>query len=230
MDYLGRSFGTVVVLIVLLYLMGEGYGGSRLGDVATWAIAFATILVTLRAVGSKQRLVAGIAVTLTAALTLAAVGRLVVDVRSLGVPADALAYLGLLIAPFLTLRWALTRRRVDLEVVLAAVAVYLFIGIFFAGIYQFAARIDPTFFDPAQYEAYGEWSIFYYSFTVLTTLGFGDITPVPDWLQGITVLEALIGQVYLVVLVARLVALHIRDWRVEPVREDPTPSAPTRPD
>ena len=48
----------------------------------------------------------------------------------------------------------------------------------------------------------------YYSFVVLTTLGFGDITPVDAFAQRITALEAIVGQIFLATVVARFVALH----------------------
>jgi len=49
----------------------------------------------------------------------------------------------------------------------------------------------------------------YFSFVTLTTLGYGDITPVSMPARMLTTAEALIGQLYLVILVARLVGLHI---------------------
>jgi len=49
----------------------------------------------------------------------------------------------------------------------------------------------------------------YYSFVTLTTLGFGDITPVSDPARSLSLLEAIVGQLYLAVLVARLVGIHI---------------------
>ncbi len=49
----------------------------------------------------------------------------------------------------------------------------------------------------------------YYSLVTLTTVGYGDITPVTPVAQGFSNLEAIVGQIYLVVLVARLVGLHV---------------------
>jgi len=53
------------------------------------------------------------------------------------------------------------------------------------------------------------------SFVSITTLGFGDLTPTSGLPQALTVLEALIGQVFLVTLVARLVTLWVREPRSE---------------
>jgi voltage-gated potassium channel Kch len=53
----------------------------------------------------------------------------------------------------------------------------------------------------------------YFSFVTLTTVGFGDVVPVDPVARAAMILEALIGQFYLVVLVARLVGMHIVDMR-----------------
>jgi hypothetical protein len=49
----------------------------------------------------------------------------------------------------------------------------------------------------------------YYSYTTLTTLGYGDITPTSPPAQSLSSLEAIVGQFYLTILVARLVGLHL---------------------
>ena len=50
----------------------------------------------------------------------------------------------------------------------------------------------------------------YFSFTTLTTLGYGDVAPRSDVARMLAILEALIGQIYLVVIVARLVGSYMR--------------------
>jgi hypothetical protein len=52
-------------------------------------------------------------------------------------------------------------------------------------------------------------SLFYFSFTTLTTLGYGDITPAGKFAQVLANMEAIAGQVYLAIFIARLVGLHI---------------------
>ena len=49
----------------------------------------------------------------------------------------------------------------------------------------------------------------YFSFVTITTLGYGDITPVTEVAKAITTLEAIVGQIYLVVVVAWLVGMHV---------------------
>ena len=59
-------------------------------------------------------------------------------------------------------------------------------------------------------DAGGDFLVFeYYSFVTLTTLGFGDITPLTRMAKAFSVLEAVIGQLYLVVVVAWFVGMHV---------------------
>ena len=52
---------------------------------------------------------------------------------------------------------------------------------------------------------------FYYSFVTMTTLGYGDIVPVSSAARGLATLQAVVGQLYLAVLVARLVGLYVAE-------------------
>lgn len=49
----------------------------------------------------------------------------------------------------------------------------------------------------------------YYSFVTITTLGYGDVTPVSDVAKALSVLEAVVGQLYLVVVIAWLVGMYV---------------------
>jgi voltage-gated potassium channel len=100
--------------------------------------------------------------------------------------------------------------RVTKDVLFAAIIVYLMMGIMWAGVYAFLSKIDPSSFEIGSLEKKDPNLIFtYYSFVTLTTLGYGDITPMTDITYALAILEAIIGQLFLTVLVARLVALHI---------------------
>jgi hypothetical protein len=58
----------------------------------------------------------------------------------------------------------------------------------------------------------------YYSFVTLTTLGYGDINPLSPQAGTLAILEAIIGQLYLAVLIARLVGMHISQSRENKAR------------
>jgi hypothetical protein len=93
-----------------------------------------------------------------------------------------------------------------------AIAVYLLFGVFWAHAYHIAAMLVPgSFAGPAELTNVSGWA--YYSFVTLTTVGYGDITPVSQVARTLSIAEALTGQLYLAVLIARLVAMEIVFWQ-----------------
>jgi hypothetical protein len=100
----------------------------------------------------------------------------------------------------------LTRRRTATSKTLAgAVAIYLLVGLVFADLYMCLAQLSgvPFFAQPG---ATGSVAYFYFSYTTLTTVGFGDLTAGTDPGRMLAVVEALMGQLYLVTVVAFIVA------------------------
>jgi hypothetical protein len=104
-------------------------------------------------------------------------------------------------------------RGVVVQAVLGALAVYLLLGLTFAALVgALAAVIDaPYFAEPVKA---GVSDRAYFSFTVLTTTGFGDLTPAVGVGRLLAVLEMLIGQLYLVTVIALLVGNLGRRHRV----------------
>jgi hypothetical protein len=94
--------------------------------------------------------------------------------------------------------------KVTPDMIIGAICVYLLIGIQWTVFFELINCIDPD-----AIISDGDISFFYFSFTTLTTLGYGDIIPNSNFAKILTNAEAITGQVYLAVLVARLVGLHI---------------------
>lgn len=119
----------------------------------------------------------------------------------------------------LIVRALFQQRQVDFDSIAASMCGYLLIGVAFAVVFSLVMEISPdAFATNSQAESasmtfrIGDQhtaSALYFSFVTLTTLGYGDITPVSMPARMLTTAEALIGQLYLVILVARLVGLHI---------------------
>ena len=98
--------------------------------------------------------------------------------------------------------------RVTFEVVCASPSVYLLLAISWAVSYQLIDSLSPGSFAMAR--AGGELDVagfLYFSLTTITTLGYGDFTPASDFVRTWATLEAVTGQLYVAVLVARLVTL-----------------------
>jgi hypothetical protein len=113
----------------------------------------------------------------------------------------------LIAAPFVVVARILRHRVVGRETLLGAICVYVLLGLAFAGIYAGVNDIQTGQFF-AQKVIASNIDFLYFSFVVLTTLGFGDLTARSDVGRVLVTLEAMAGQVFLVTLVARLVALY----------------------
>lgn len=98
-----------------------------------------------------------------------------------------------------------------------AIALYLLLAMFFAFLYGLAEELAPGAFNlPGTWAggpaARGE-TFYYFSIVTLTTVGFGDISPVHPFVRSLVMIEALIGQLYPAILIARLVTLELETRR-----------------
>jgi hypothetical protein len=98
-----------------------------------------------------------------------------------------------------------TTRRIE-----GAISVYLLLGFTWAQAYELVALWHPGAFATAFAGRSSNQQWTYYSFVTLTTMGYGDIMPVHPLARALAVLEALTGQLYLAILLARLVSLEIQ--------------------
>jgi len=107
----------------------------------------------------------------------------------------------------------LRAEKVTTDTIHAAICVYLLMGVTWALLYSVMEGIRPESFVIAQGQFSGATDyvphFLYYSFVTLTTLGFGDITPLTPAAKSFSYMEAVTGQIYIAVLIARLVGLHI---------------------
>jgi hypothetical protein len=92
-----------------------------------------------------------------------------------------------------------------------AIALYILIGVLWAQAYQLVSILVPNAFHSASLHTNSlDRSIWiYFSFVTLTTAGYGDILPVARQARSLTNLEALVGQLYPAIVLARIVSLHL---------------------
>ena len=199
-----HSFGSVLVLILLTYALSVGL-------TATWArslvlmVQIATVWLALRVAGARRGVLAVASVVLALSAIIAGLNLVGVDeVRLAGLmfTVSALLYL---IAPMSILRSLVSQPDVDQETVLGAVAAYLFVGMFFAFSYQAMSEIGSgVFFEGGGSDTTVAQSLFF-SFTTLTTTGYGNLVPAGNPGQSFAVIEMLIGQLFLVTAVAKVI-------------------------
>ena len=100
-------------------------------------------------------------------------------------------------------------KEVTTDLIMGAVCVYFFLGLMWGVVFSLLESLQPGSFQFGQGQAADIINFTYYSFVTQTTLGYGDITPITAPARSFSLLEAVIGQLYVAVLIARLVGLHI---------------------
>ncbi len=201
-DRFGLLLAVVLASFVVTPLIQEReYGGIILGLQAALIMVLA-----LTSSGVSQRLVVVGTVVIGIAGLIVASEAVISDG-----PADAWAsavVTGMLVlTPFLVLRRVLAAPKVTVASVAGTLSAYLLVGITFGSLYRTMSVIDETAFSQPLDSAAN-----YFSFVTLTTLGFGDIVAKSEMARSLVTLEAVLGQVLLVTLVARSVSTLGQDW------------------
>jgi hypothetical protein len=112
----------------------------------------------------------------------------------------------LLFAVVIIVRRVLAQPEVSLQSIFGAISAYMIIGLMFAAIYEAINQFSAMDFFAQQGTVASLKTFQYFSFTTLTTLGYGDYTAGKSGGQAVAVMEAVLGQIFLATLVARLVS------------------------
>lgn len=117
----------------------------------------------------------------------------------------------LALASYNALRQVAIGNEINPNRIIGAICIYLMLGIMWGGAYAMVEYLRPdSFSGSADVLSPGlgpDWV--YYSFVTITTLGYGDITPLTPTARALSVAEAITGQFYIAVLVAGLVSAYI---------------------
>ncbi len=204
-----RRFQMLLVFILLTMLVSpllENYIGMRL----LLNICFTAILLSAAFATSDRRSNPYIASFLALPMLFSYwAGNLLPGpmLKILGLGSGVLFFLYIISA---ILTCVLRAERITQEVISGALVVYLLLGLLWTFIYSLTEHLSPgSFFSTTSLGEENRFAFLYYSYVTLTTLGYGDVTPLTPMATSLAVLEAIIGQIYLTVLIARLVGMHI---------------------
>lgn len=115
-------------------------------------------------------------------------------------------FLGIAITAMIRQMFAETQATID--TIRGGIAVYFLLGILWAFLFRLLLLFDREALAISNYQ--GDLAtILYFSFTTLTTLGYGDILPLTWQARSMTITESTVGQIYMTVLIARLVGLSL---------------------
>ena len=222
------SYGLLFLFLIGDYvILSSGWKGS-VALVTTAAWLSLTVLLAFRTSRVPRRVmdvirVAAVVNVLTALSIAVGAGE-----RAAG--AALLLSTLLLVASPIAIGWRLVHHeRVTGQTILGALCVYVLIGLIFANAdYGIQLASGSSFF--AQSGHHGPSDFAYFSFITMTTVGYGDLTPSTGLPRTSAVLDALTGQIFLVVLVARLVTLYTPTFGWRSQHPTSTLEAPPPPD
>ena len=208
-----RRFSAVQLLIALalFFACAPFVEEVKDGDLIVSVLLSLVLLAAIFAVAASRR---SLAIGLLLAVpTLAA--RWANHFRPDLVPAGAFIIGGLLMFIFVVahlLRFVLRAPSVTTEVLCASISAYLMLGMIWTLAYWLVDRLTPggafSFNNSTGEHSINGFTGFYFSFVTLSTVGYGDITPVSRFARWLAAMEAMTGLLYVAVLIARLVSLY----------------------
>jgi hypothetical protein len=211
-ERVGNAFGLVLLLIILGYVLGSLVPYRGWTAVLTTAVAASAAVIALGSAGARRWAVRSAGLLAFASVMLAVLAAILDEPQLLGSSAIVQVLL-LLVAAGAVLRAVVTAPEVDFRTILGALSVYMTFGLLFTFLYAFLDKIqDGAFFANGAAASGGD--TLFFSFTTLTTTGYGNLVPAAQPGKMFAGLEMLIGQIFLVTLVAGLVSL----WRPRRVR------------
>ena len=200
------SYGLVFLLLIGDYvLLTSGWRGSvALIVSAVWLGA--TVLLAFHTSRVPDRVMNIVRIAVAVVVLGALAAGLAGGDQAAG--AILLVMSALVVASPIAIGWRIAHHAtVTAQTILGALSIYVLIGLIFANAdYGLQLATGSSFF--AQDGRHGPADFGYFSFITMATVGYGDLTPATGLPRTFAVLEALAGQIFLVVLVARLVTLY----------------------
>jgi Ion channel len=210
-----RTLTALLVLILVdLFLLFPSGRGARLIEIAS-GLVFSLILLAGLLTMARHRALQVIFGVFVLLAVIIHTGRIIFGLPGLAgwdFLFSSLSLVGLLIV---TLWMVYQEGPVTGHRIRGAIAAYLLLAVLFANAYGLINYLIPGAFNipPVQYQTEQVEAFYYFSVVTLTTVGFGDITAVSPIARSFVMLEALIGQLYPAILIARLVSLQIETQR-----------------
>ena len=202
----GARYGSLLVILIVTYLLSAFTFGWVVSAVQV-ILFLLVVLIALRTDRFKRKTAQLLAIGLLAGTAVSVVLQIVDSTGPGGGVASLWTALILALAVVLIVRRVLSAPEITEQSIYGVLSAYVMIGLIFAAVFVAMWRFGGN-----QFFAHGTSSntntktFQYFSFTTLTTLGYGDFTAAADGGRAVAVLEAMTGQMFLAVLVARLVA------------------------
>jgi hypothetical protein len=211
--YMRRNRCSVLLAALCLFILANPLlSDSPVGLMAASVCLFAIIVVALWALRKHRLIPWSLAALALVVMEAFATDRVAGLAFRVGVQAAIGGFLAVVTVALLA--YVLDRRSITNDKVFGAVSAYMLIAFTFASLFKLLQLIEPGAFHVATAGRAGgqlDWAgMMYFSFTVLTSTGFGEITPVTNMARGLVVIEQVMGVMYVAFLIARLANLYGR--------------------
>jgi voltage-gated potassium channel len=204
----GDNFFFLLISLILLLVTEPFLTTLHYGQVTFLFLFVLVFIASIYAIGKKNKATYLIALVLIIFSTITRVTQKIYPTNFIIQLSILFNIITLFFVTIVILKHIFKDRKITLNEIYAAICAYLLIGIIWGFIYFLAVHFNPnaiaSSLSPTGY-ANSISEILYFSFITLTSTGFGDIYPVSSIVRAITYMEAIIGQIYLVVLIGWMV-------------------------
>ena len=204
------KYSQLLTTMVILFFIGPVFEGTT-GKILISAVFFGTTITIIRTFNIQKRffylllILAGISFGLD---IYSSINNITSQDKFFILVSSIISALFIFAALVTINRKIFTEKKVDSDTIEGGIAVFFMIGTFWAVIYRIVATLDPNAFSELGDTASLFSSLFYFSFTTLTTLGYGDVTPISDLARTLANLEAIVGVLYPNIYIARVVGIY----------------------
>ena len=204
----GRFLYLLILIVGLIIIVPLVENFVRLRMITD--VFMTAIFITAAYAISRRKLHVVVAVLLLLPLLASIWSEYFVKLPALQVAGNLCGVLYFAYAVIAILMFIFAQRQVTRDLIAGAAVAYLMMALMWTFLYKSVEILEPGSFSLAEtgFKTHGLVFI-YYSFVTITTLGFGDITPTTSLASSLTILEAIVGQLFLVVVVAWLVGVHV---------------------
>ena len=204
------KYSQLLATIIILFFLGPILEGTT-GQLITSAVFLGTIITIIRTFDLKKiyfyllLILAGISFGLEIYSALSRIPR---QDESFILASSIINSLFIFAALITINRKIFKEKKVNSDTIEGGIAVFILIGVVWALLYRIVSILDPNAFSEVGDTSSLFDTLFYFSFTTLTTLGYGDVTPISELARTLATFEAMIGVMYPAIYIARVVGLY----------------------
>ena len=211
--FIYNKFNHLLIVLFLSFIINPIFQIAQITFPIMSLIILLTVVLTLRAVIDKEAYfyIYSFIALLTFVLQLL-LNYKIMESDALFI-VTVIIFIGLFLSIIILLiKKIIKTERVDADTVKGGICVYILIGLLWSLFYNLIYFFDKSAF---LYNGADKIDFHYFSFTVLTTLGFGDITPVNKLAMNLCSMEAILGQMFIAIFIAGLIGVHLSHSRDE---------------